>query len=58
MPDDHAVERLIEGFNTSGAAEVLQTAMQRVVGQSSHFVVLRDQILPVVNRQPLGDDLR
>lgn len=57
-PDDHAVERLVEGLNTPEAAEVLQTAMQQVAGQASNFVELRDHILPVVNRQPLGDDLR
>lgn len=57
-PDDHAMERLMEGLRTTESSEVLQAALQHVTEKSSIFVELRDRVLPTVNRQPIGDSLR
>lgn len=58
QPDDDAMQRLVEGLSTPESSEVLQAALQHVAETSSIFIELRDRILPVVNRQPIGESLR
>ncbi len=57
-PDDTAVTAVLSSLDSPDIAQVLESATTHVAQHRTTFMTLRDLILPIAYRQPIGDALR